>query len=146
MGTVGRISRVAGQLAASMNATFASHGLNAAAFDVLATLKRAGPPYRRSIGDMMNWMMISSGSTTNRLQRLEQAGLIERIMDAKDGRKAYVQLTAAGLKKIDEAVVDHVATQANLVRCLSDDERRFLEQVLRKIEVSVAADGDTKPG
>lgn len=140
MGTVGRISRVAGQFAGEMSTTFESHGINAAAFDMLATLKRAGPPYRRSIGEMMDWMMISSGSTTNRIQRLEQAGLIKRIVNTEDGRKAYVQLTKAGIDKIDAAVADHVATQAKLISCLSEDEKQFLEQVLRKIAASVTPD------
>lgn len=138
MGTVGRVSRVSGRFANSMNATFAKHGLNAAAFDVLATLRRAGPPYRRSIGEMMDWMMISSGSTTNRIQRLERAGLIERVADTKDARKAYVQLTAGGLRKIEEMVADHVDTQAKLVDCLTDDERLTLEELMKKIENALA--------
>jgi len=137
MGTVGRVSRVANRFAATMSATFAKHGINAAAFDVLATLRRAGPPYSRSIGEMMDWMMISSGSTTNRLQRLEKAGLIERIVDPKDARKASVRLTKAGLDKINAAVEDHIATQAALVDCLSEDERLNLETVLKKIEQSI---------
>lgn len=134
MGTIGRVSRVSGRFANTMNATFARHGINAAAFDVLATLRRAGPPYRRSIGEMMDWMMISSGSTTNRIQRLERAGLIERVVDSNDARKANVQLTQSGLKKIDEVVDDHVDTQANLVDCLTDDERLILEKIMKKIE------------
>lgn len=138
MGTVGRISRVAGRFANSMNATFVKHGINAAAFDVLATLRRVGSPYRRSIGEMMDWMMISSGSTSNRIQKLERAGLIERVVDADDARKAFVQLTANGLQKIDEVVVDHVDTQAELVACLTEEERVTLEQLLTKIERTLA--------
>jgi len=138
MGTVGRVSRVSGRFSAAMNATFAKHGINAAAFDVLATLRRAGTPYRRSIGEMMDWMMISSGSTTNRIQKLERAGLIERVVDENDARKAFVQLTKRGLQKIDEVVVDHVDTQAGLVACLTEEERILLEQVLTKLERSLA--------
>lgn len=139
MGTVGRISRVSNLFASTMNKTFESHGINAAAFDVLATLRRAGKPYRRSIGEMMDWMMISSGSTSNRLQRLEKSGLIDRIVDQDDGRKAYVQLTKSGLRKIDEVVGDHVATQAKLVECLTEQERVTLEQVLKKVEDTMAS-------
>ncbi len=86
----------------------------------------------------MDWMMISSGSTTNRIQRLERAGLIERVVDANDARKAYVQLTASGLEKIDEVVVDHVDTQAKLVDCLTEEERLTLEEVMKKIENTLA--------
>jgi DNA-binding MarR family transcriptional regulator len=137
MGTVGRVSRVANMFAASMAANYAKYGLNAAAFDVLATLRRAGEPYCRSIGEMMEWMMISSGSTTNRLQRLEAAGLIERIVDKDDARKASVRLTSTGLDKINQVLDDHVATQTMLINCLSDNERITFEEILRKIEMTI---------
>jgi DNA-binding MarR family transcriptional regulator len=137
MGTVGRVSRVSNLFAASMAVNYAKHGLNAAAFDVLATLRRAGEPYSRSIGEMMDWMMISSGSTTNRLQRLEAAGFIERIVDRNDARKASVRLTPLGLTKINEVVGDHVATQACLIDCLSEDERIALEETMMKIETAI---------
>ncbi|WP_366655254.1 MarR family transcriptional regulator [Fodinicurvata sp. EGI_FJ10296] len=142
MGTVGRISRVSDIFTASMAVVFARHDINAAAFDVLATLRRAGPPYSRSIGEMVDWMMISSGSTTNRIQRLEASGLIERIVDTRDARRASVRLTDAGLAKIDEVVEDHVANQARLTSCLSDEERHILEGLLKKMEA--AADPDSE--
>lgn len=137
MGTIGRVSRVSNLFASAMAANYARHGLNAAAFDVLATLRRAGAPYSRSIGEMMDWMMISSGSTTNRLQRLEAAGYIERIVNKADARKASVRLTDIGLAKINAVVGDHVATQAALIACLSDGERMALEALLTKIETAI---------
>lgn len=139
MGLVGRISRVSTLFAAEMARTFERHGLNASAFDVLATLRRSGPPYTLSAGELMSRMMISSGTTTNRIQRLVSEGLVERTVDATDARKAVVSLTPAGMAAIERAVAEHVATQAKLVDSLDPDEADQLVGLLRKLEATYLA-------
>ncbi|NOR62785.1 MAG: MarR family transcriptional regulator [Rhodobacteraceae bacterium] len=134
MALVGRISRVGGLFAMEMSKTFKSHNLNAAAFDVLATLRRSGPPYALSAGELMRTMMITSGSMTNRIQRLEQAELVQRKVDTLDARKASVQLTDKGFETIELAVVDHLATQAKLVGELSESDAESLIRILRLLE------------
>lgn len=130
MALIGRMGRVARALTAEMEATFARHGLNGASFDLLATLRRAGPPYALSAGELMARMMITSGTVTNRINRLEVQGLVERRADKDDARRAIVGLTDAGFAVIDRAVEDHVATQHRLTALLSREEFAQLDTVL----------------
>lgn len=134
MALIGRISRVSSLFALEMAKTFETHGLNAAAFDVLATLRRSGPPYALSAGELMRSMMITSGSMTNRIQRLEKTKLIERKIDPSDARKASVQLTKKGFEIIEKAVVDHLTTQAKLVEGLPERDAKSLIRILRILE------------
>lgn len=133
MGLVGRLTRVSRLLSREMEKTFARHGLNAATFDVLATLRRAGAPHALSPGELMAAMMVTSGTVTNRIDQLEKAGLVERRANPADGRGFLVALTPAGLATIEAAVGDHVATQARLVAELPEQDRAALEQGLRRL-------------
>lgn len=133
MGPVGRLSRVAQANSARMAKTFAQHGLNAAAFDVLATLRRAAPPHALSPGDLMASMMITSGTMTNRIDQLVKAALVTRTTDPKDGRRGVVQLTPQGFELIDKALADHVETQRSLLKGLSAQEVETLDGLLRKL-------------
>lgn len=130
MGLIGRMGRVTRALSADMDATFARHGLNLATFDLLATLRRSGPPYALSAGDLMAQMMITSGTATNRINRLEAQKLVERRADEGDARRAIVALTEAGFAVIDRAVEDHVATQKRLTDVLSSEEFSQLDTAL----------------
>ena len=134
MGIVGRLSRVSGIFASEIADTFGRHGLSASSFDVLATLRRSGEPYTLSAGELTSRMMISSGSTTNRIQRLEAVGLVQRTADKSDARRTMVRLTKTGHDIIDRAVRDHVGTQATLVAGLDREDREHLERILRKLE------------
>ncbi len=131
MGLIGRLKRLQQVLSESQVRTFAEFGLNAANFDVLATLRRAGPPYALSPSALIEWTMVTSGTMTNRLDRLEAAGLIERRPNPADGRSAVVGLTETGARLIDKAVEAHVATQQNLVAGLSPEERDALNALLK---------------
>jgi len=82
----------------------------------------------------MRTMMITSGSMTNRIQRLEHVNLVRRNVDSLDARKASVQLTDKGFNVIEQAVVDHLATQAKLVRGLSESDAESLIRILRLLE------------
>lgn len=130
MGPLGRLGRLHGHLMRAMEKTFAAHGLNQAGFDVLATLRRSGPPFRLSPGALLGSMMITSGTLTHRLDLLEAAGLITRTANPEDGRGALVALTSAGCAKIDAAIADHVATQNRLLTALSANEIQELDRLL----------------
>ncbi|WP_138468736.1 MarR family winged helix-turn-helix transcriptional regulator [Poseidonocella sp. HB161398] len=130
MGTLGRMKRLHDHLAGAMEAVYRAHGLNAASFDVLATLRRAGPPHALSPSELMHWTMVTSGTMTNRLDRLEAAGLIERRRNPEDGRGSVVALTRAGREKIDAAVTDHVAGQHRLTAALPPELRAGFDAAL----------------
>ncbi len=133
MGPVGRLSRVSHVNAGRMGETFARHGLNAAGFDVLATLRRSPPPYALSPGELMASMMITSGTTTNRIEQLAKQGLVTRTTDPRDARRAVVELTKKGFEIINVAVLEHVETQKALLASLSNNEIALLDGLLRKL-------------
>ena len=133
MGPVGRLSRVFHHNARRMGETFAKYGLNAAGFDVLATLRRSGPPHALSPGELMASMMITSGTMTNRIEQLAKAGLVTRTSDNKDARRAVVKLTPKGFDLIEDAIADHVETQQALLAALSEEEVAQLDAALRKL-------------
>lgn len=131
MGIMGRLKRLQNALAAGLEVEFAAHGLNAASFDVLATLRRAGPPHALSPSALIDWTMVTSGTMTNRLDRLEAAGLIARRRNPDDGRGQVVALTDKGLALIDRAVAAHVANQHRLIAGLPPETRDQLDAALR---------------
>ncbi|WP_226781758.1 MarR family winged helix-turn-helix transcriptional regulator [Oceaniglobus trochenteri] len=140
MGPVGRLSRIAHQFSRRMGATFARHGLNAAGFDVLATLRRAPAPHALSAGALMNAMMITSGTMTNRIEQLVKAGLITRSPDPEDARRAVVKLTDRGFALVEGVLADHVATQNALLTGLSAQEAQQLDRLLAKLMVALESD------
>ena len=132
MGLIGRIKRLSQHLTRETEKTFSAHGLNGPSFDVLATLRRSGPPYALSPGDLLATMMITSGTMTNRIDQLEKAGLVERTSNPQDGRSVIISLTDTGFAVIDTAVAAHVETQARLTSVLSQKEVAVLDALLSK--------------
>ncbi|MDZ5697078.1 MarR family transcriptional regulator [Chelativorans sp. M5D2P16] len=132
MGTLGRMSRLVRHLREGMDRVFAAHGLNRASFDVLATLRRSGPPFALSPSELIEWTMVTSGTMTNRIDRLEAAGLVERWRNPDDKRGFLIGLTDKGHALIEEAVTEHVANQRRLTAALSDDERAALDALVAK--------------
>ncbi|MBA3833466.1 MAG: MarR family transcriptional regulator [Chthoniobacterales bacterium] len=132
MGTIGRITRLRQHLMRAMEKTFAEHGLNRASFDVLATLRRSGPPYALSPGDLMASTMVTSGTMTYRIDQLEEAGMIKRVKNPEDGRGFLISLSQQGYDLIDKAVTAHVETQARLVTSLTAGQRKQLDELLRQ--------------
>lgn len=116
-----------------LNPVFASFGLQPGEFDVLATLRRSGAPYELTPTALYEAAMISSGSMTNRIDRLEKSGLVERRPNPTDGRGTLVGLTAKGLATIDQAVEVHVKTQHDAVNGLNEEEQGHLSQLLGKL-------------
>ena len=131
MGLLGRLARLYRHLVPEMGKTFAAHGLNPASFDVLATLRRSGPPYGLSPNELLAATMVTSGTMTNRIDQLVKAGMVERIPNPRDGRSFIIALTEEGFAVIDAAVTDHVENQARLVACLSEEEMSQLNTLLR---------------
>ena len=130
MALIGRLGRLREKIAREQDKVFARFGLNSAGFDVLATLRRHGAPYALSPGALMDSMMITSGTVTNRIDQLEKAGLVSRETNPDDRRSMIVALTPAGLKLIDEAVTAHVENQHRVVTPLSPPERVALDRLL----------------
>ncbi|NLS16901.1 MarR family transcriptional regulator [Rhizobium sp. P40RR-XXII] len=131
MGLFGRMRNLTLHLSREMDKTFARFDLNSANFDMLATLRRSGEPYSLSPSDLMETMMVTSGTMTNRIDQLEKAGLVARSQNPNDGRSFLISLTPKGFELIDAAVTAHVETQTRLVSTLSDKERTALDGLLR---------------
>lgn len=130
MALIGRLRRVSNRLTKGMGKTFEAYGLNDASFDVLATLRRSGAPYALSPGDLMDTMMITSGTMTNRIDQLVKRDLVERIANQQDARSVTIKLTEKGFELIETVVKAHVQTQHELVSKLSLDERKALDRLL----------------
>ncbi|MNX87906.1 HTH-type transcriptional regulator MhqR [compost metagenome] len=116
-----------------INPLFAQFGLQPGEFDVLATLRRSGKPYALTPTALYEDAMISSGSMTNRIDRLEQAGLVSRKANPGDGRATLVMLTRQGLKRIDEALLAHLRNQAEVLSPLNAAEQEQLSGLLGKL-------------
>ncbi|MEX1178483.1 MAG: MarR family transcriptional regulator [Nitriliruptor sp.] len=101
--------------------------------NVLAALRRSGAPYELTPTELYRSLLVSSGAMTNRLDRLEAAGLIERTPDVEDRRRTRVRLTAQGREVIDGALDAHIAALAETFDGLTDDEAEVLEGALRRI-------------
>ncbi|MBX9827429.1 MAG: MarR family transcriptional regulator [Xanthobacteraceae bacterium] len=134
MALFGRLSDAAERVMRDhMNPLFAEAGLQPGEFDVLATLRRSGAPYMLSPTRLYEAAMISSGGMTNRLDRLEHAGLVERRPDPNDRRGKLIALTDAGKRVIDETVGRHVANEQRLLSVLTEAEQQKLNALLKKL-------------
>lgn len=133
MGTIGRMTRLAKHLQGAIGDIFAKFGLNPGEFDVLATLRRSGQPYQLSPTMLYHAMMVSSGTMTHRIDRLEQAELVERIADPNDRRGTLIQLTDKGFDLIEQTLEAHVANEHLLLSVLEQSELDALTQLLRKL-------------
>lgn len=139
---VARIGRIAAYFEQSTDALMAERGLARSSWDVLASLRRTGPPYELSPTELYQALMRSSGAMTNRLHRLERAGLIERRPDPGDGRGRLVRLTARGRKLVDEIAPLHLQNEERLLASLPDADRDALEDLLRRLAHSLE---ETRP-
>jgi DNA-binding MarR family transcriptional regulator len=136
---IGRISRLEKRLAAELARVFAMHGLEAWEYDVLATLRRSGTPFELTVGEMLESMMLASGTITHRIDRLEGRGLVVRRGDPNDGRVVRVRLTRGGRALVDRAIVDHAANESRLISGLSRREQEQLATLLRRLQLTVDA-------
>lgn len=132
MGLLGRLGRLYAHLEREIEALLARHSLNRASFDVLATLRRSGAPYRLSPGDLLATTMVTSGTMTNRIDQLEKQNLVQRIPNPQDGRSVLIGLTPQGLSIIEDALAAHVENQHRLTETLSTEEFEALDKLLAK--------------
>lgn len=140
MGVVGRTLRLAKVFEREILRTIARYDLTFGEFDVLAVLLRSGPPHALTPTRLLDSLMLSSGALTNRLDRLESAGLIARAPDPTDRRGVVVSLTDAGAARIGEAITAHVANEHSMLDdCLSVREQESLTRIMRKVLVKFGA-------
>lgn len=137
MAVIGRARRITLSLRAEIEAVFARHGLDAGEFDVISTLRRAGPPYRLTPTELYRTLMISSGGLTARLNRLEAAGLIGRDQASGDRRSFLVQLTDEGARIAEAAFREDMALENRMLESLSPGEQRQLAELLRKLALGI---------
>ena len=137
IGVIGRISRLAREIEQRLEPVYREHGLEPGWHDVLATLRRTGPPYRLRASDFTGALMLTSSGTTKRLDKLEQAGLIAREPDPQDRRGVLITLTPAGLELIDRLTGAHLANEHDILGALSEPEQRRLADLLRKLQLGL---------
>jgi DNA-binding MarR family transcriptional regulator len=133
LGLVGRLFRAVQLANAPLRQDLARQGLQPGWFDLLAALRRAGAPYELSPTQLMQATMLSSGGMTKRLDRMTEAGLVERRPDPEDRRGTLARLTRRGRKVIDRAIETHVANEERLLRSLSQADRKALDALLRSL-------------
>lgn len=145
MAILGRAYRLANLVRPSIEATFASFGLDRGEFDVISTLRRSGPPYRLTPTELYTSLMISSGGLTHRLDRLQKSGLILRERSQADGRSMAVGLTDEGIRLAEAAFRVDMASESSYLTSLSGEEREHLAALLRKLLVSVERRAQNDP-
>ena len=134
--TLQRITRLSLLQASSFARVFEKYGVSFGEYLVLAALRRAGPPYRMNPTTLFNSVILSSGAMTNRLDGLEETGMVERLPDPNDRRGRLVALTDRGRELVDASVVDHLENEQRLLGALDPDEREQLAGLLRKLLLS----------
>jgi DNA-binding MarR family transcriptional regulator len=145
IGVIGRISRLAREIEVRLEAVYREHGLEPGWHDVLATLRRSGPPFRLRPTDLTTALMLTSSGTTKRLDRLERAGLVERTADPHDRRAVAISLTTQGLALIDHVTEAHLANERTILESLSVADQRRLADLLRTLQIGLPPLGDERP-
>ncbi|WP_243395656.1 MarR family winged helix-turn-helix transcriptional regulator [Sphingomonas oleivorans] len=133
MAILGRARWITLRVRPPIESVFARHGLDSGEFDVLSTLLRSGPPYQLRPTELFRSLMISSGGLTDRLSRLEKAGLVKRARSGADARSLLVQLTDAGRERAEAAFREDMMVEAELLEALTDKERDQLATLLAKL-------------
>ncbi|MBB3139796.1 MarR family winged helix-turn-helix transcriptional regulator [Halomonas organivorans] len=143
MGVIGRIFRAQRRLEKALRDNFAAFDLQHHEFDILATLRREGAPFRMTAGALVKSSMVTYGAITNRIDRLEAKGLVTRRTDASNRRSVLIALTDKGLRLVDEAVERHVALEAELLSSLEVEDRERLAALLKQLLLGLG-DGVTQ--
>jgi DNA-binding MarR family transcriptional regulator len=143
MAVFGRIYRIARLVGDQQEGVYAGFGINRGDFDVLATLRRAGPPYCLSPKALTTSLMLTSGGMTGRLDRLEKRGLVTRSPDPADRRGLTITLTGEGRALVDQAVSAGLEAQRRVLERLPAAHRETLNRLLRTL--LAAADPDSGP-
>lgn len=148
MAILGRARRITLLARGPIESVFAQFDCDSGEFDVLASLRRAGPPYRLRPTELYESLMISSGGLTDRIQRLEARGLIARQPSTKDKRSVMVELTREGLALADAVFTADMRAEKDLIGGLSDADRKSLARLLTRLAAqleSLAAVRENSP-
>ncbi|GGX17787.1 MarR family transcriptional regulator [Streptomyces malachitofuscus] len=128
-----RVSRLARHLDRARRLAFTEHGLESWEFDVLTALRRAGTPYQLSPGQLLTQTLVTSGTMTNRIDRLAKKGLVERLPDPSDRRGVLVRLTDEGRDRADQALAGLLAQERAILGELTRAQRGELAGLLRQL-------------
>jgi DNA-binding MarR family transcriptional regulator len=132
VGIIGRAGRIMEYVDRALESKFEEFGISRATFDVLAALKRNGPPFRLSQRDLMRSLLRTSGSMSLRIDTLEREALVTRVQDRDDRRSVFVTLTAKGSKLLDQIIPEHLANETSLIAVFTAAEKEQLTMLLRK--------------
>ncbi len=128
-----RVSRLARHLDRARRLACAEHDLEPWEFDVLTSLRRAGEPYQLSPGQLLTQTLVTSGTMTNRIDRLAKRGLVERLPDPSDRRGVLVRLTLQGQDRADESLAGLLAHERAILGDMSARQRDDLAGLLRRL-------------
>ncbi|MFC4909831.1 MarR family winged helix-turn-helix transcriptional regulator [Actinomadura gamaensis] len=131
MGINGRIARLRYRLQQANHDFYRRHGLENHEFDMLATLRRSGAPYTMTPGALLKASLVTSGAITNRIDKLEAKGLVERVRNGGDRRSVQIRLTPEGLELIDGLMAPHVDNVARMLAALPPERREQFDAALR---------------
>ncbi len=130
-----RIGRLARHLDRARREAFSRSELDSWEFDVLSALRRAGSPYQLSPKALLQQTLVSSGTMTNRIDRLVERGLVERRTDPHDGRGILVVMTTLGQTKVDSAISTLLLAETEILKKLPPIDRERLAGLLRKLNL-----------
>jgi DNA-binding MarR family transcriptional regulator len=130
-----RVARLSKHLDRARRTAFSRSELDSWEFDVLSALRRVGAPYELSPKALLQQTLVSSGTMTNRIDRLVERGLVTRRTDPNDGRGIFVGMNPAGLTRVDAAITRLVDAEAELLASLSPGEQASLATLLRKLSL-----------
>ncbi len=133
---IGRISRVSRCFERAIEGTFERYGLSSGGFYVLAALRRSGSPFRMSPTKLGSCLLVSGGTMTHRIDRLESARLVVRTPDPGDGRASCVSLTELGKGLVDRVMEAHNQNEHEMLVVLNPEEKALLAALLRKLELA----------
>lgn len=133
MGVWSRVTRLARRLDRARSRAFAQWDLEGWEFDVLAALRRSGPPYRLSPGQLLQELEVASGTMTNRITRLSERGLVRRLPHPQDGRSVIVELTDSGREMVDGALSGLLESEGRLLESMDPRTIEQLERGLREV-------------
>ena len=132
MRVVGPILRLAALISENRSQTLSASQLDPSHLDVLETLRRAGPTYRLTAGELSRRCGVTPGATSQRVAAMERQGLVVRVREEPDRRTVHVELTETGRQRIDDVFAEVVSADERLLEGLDDAERRTLETILRR--------------
>ncbi|WP_105565513.1 MarR family winged helix-turn-helix transcriptional regulator [Microbacterium halophytorum] len=137
MEVLSRVDRLSHHLEHARRAAFGRSDIEPWEWDVLSALRRAGEPYQLSPKQLLQQTLVSSGTMTNRIDKLVDRGLVRREASPGDGRSVLVTLTRTGRTRVDAAITRLIDAEADLLNSLSPTERTRLAALLRHLSVSV---------